>query len=99
MKVKYPVKCNDVEIGFDARPWDICVGDKSMQEHIIKVLQKILDDIIFRSAPIKEHKRTKEKLYTELFGNANGYTTLSNEIKILSHGFDPKESFRKRKKK
>jgi hypothetical protein len=97
-KIKYPVECNDIKIGFDARPWDICIGDMSIQEHIIKSLQKLLDDIFTKAAPIKHWERTKEKVYSELFGNKNGYTTVSNDIKIVSHGFDPKESFRKRKK-
>ena len=95
--IKYPVSCNDVKIGFDARPWDIVIGDKTMPEHFIKALQKVLDDIFVRAVPIKHWERTKEKIYSELFGNSKGYTTLDNEIKIVSHGFDPKESFRKRK--
>ena len=96
-RIKYPVSCNDVKIGFDARPWDIVIGDMTMQEHFIKALQKVLDDIFVRAVPIKHWERTKEKMYTELFGNPKGYTTLDNDIKIVSHGFDPKESFRKRK--
>lgn len=96
--IKYPVSCNDVNIGFDARPWDICIGDKSMPEHFIKALQKTIEEIFSNAAPIKHWERTKDKIFTELFGNAKGYTTLPNDIKIVSHGFDPKESFRKRKK-
>ena len=96
-RIKYPVSCNDVNIGFDARPWDIVIGDKTMPEHFIKALQKVLDDIFVRAAPIKHWERTKDKVYAELFGNSKGYTTLDNNIKIVSHGFDPKESFRKRK--
>jgi hypothetical protein len=98
-RIEYPAVCGDVKIGFDARPWDICVGDKTMPEHFIKALKKILDEIFVWAAPIKHMKRTKEKIYTELFGNIKGdINPLPNEIKILSHGFDPKESFRKRKK-
>lgn len=98
-RIEYPSVCGDMKIGFDARPWDICVGDKSMPEHFIKVLKKILDEIFALAAPIKHIQRTKEKVYTDLFGNAKGeINSLPNEIKILSHGFDPKESFRKRKK-
>lgn len=98
-RVEYPAVCGDVKIGFDARPWDICVGDKSMPEHFVKALKKILDEIFVLAAPIKHMERSKEKLYTDLFGNPKGeINSLPNEIKILSHGFDPKESFRKRKK-
>jgi hypothetical protein len=98
-RIIYPVSCNDVKIGFDARPWDICIGDMTMRENFIKALNKILDEIFVSAAPIKGIARTKEKVYTEVFGNTNGYSTVDNEIKILSHGFDPKESFRKVKKK
>ena len=98
-RIEYPAVCGDVKIGFDARPWDICVGDKSMPEHFVKALKKLLDEIFVLAAPIKHMERSKEKLYTDLFGNPKGeINSLPNEIKILSHGFDPKESFRKRKK-
>ena len=98
-RIEYPAVCGDVKIGFDARPWDICVGDKTMPEHFVKALKKILDEIFVWAAPIKHMERTKEKVYSELFGNVKGeINSLPNEIKILSHGFDPKESFRKRKK-
>lgn len=98
-RIEYPAVCGDVKIGFDARPWDICVGDKSMPEHFVKALKKILDEIFVLAAPIKHMERSKEKLYTDLFGSPKGeINSLPNEIKILSHGFDPKESFRKRKK-
>ena len=98
-RIEYPAVCGDVKIGFDARPWDICVGDKSMPEHFVKALKKILDEIFVLAAPIKHMERSREKLYTELFGSPKGdISSLPNEIKILSHGFDPKESFRKRKK-
>jgi hypothetical protein len=30
-RISYPISCNDVKIGFDARPWDICIGDMSMR--------------------------------------------------------------------
>ena len=96
--IKYPISCNDVKIGYDARPWDICIGDMSMPEHFIKALQKTLEDIFSKAAPIKHWERTKDKVFTEIFGNTKGYDILPNEIKIVSHGFDPKESFRKRKK-
>jgi hypothetical protein len=98
-RIEYPAVCGDVKIGFDARPWDICVGDKSMPEHFVKALKKILDEIFVLAAPIKHMERSREKLYTELFGSPKGdISSLPNEIKILSHGFDPKETFRKRKK-
>jgi hypothetical protein len=39
----------------------------------------------------------KKKVIIDLFGDENGPTVNYNDIKILSHGFDLKESFRKRK--
>ena len=39
----------------------------------------------------------KKNVMIDLFGDANGPTINYNDIKILSHGFDLKESFRKRK--
>ena len=39
----------------------------------------------------------KKNVIIDLFGDANGPTINYNDIKILSHGFDLKESFRKRK--
>jgi len=97
--ITYPISCNDVKIGFDARPWDICIGDMSMRENFIKALNKILDEIFVSAAPIKGIARTREKVFKEVFGNTKGYSTVDNEVKIISHGFDPKESFRKVKKK
>ena len=39
----------------------------------------------------------KKRVIIDLFGDENGQTINYNDIKILSHGFDLKESFRKRK--
>ena len=73
--ITYPVSCNDVKIGFDARPWDICIGDMSMRENFIKALNKVLNDIFVSGAPIKGIARTKDKVYKEIFGNTKGYST------------------------
>lgn len=42
-------------------------------------------------------EETKKSVMRDLFGNENGPSVNYNDIKILSHGFDLKESFRKRK--
>lgn len=39
----------------------------------------------------------RQKMYKELFGNEKGPRYMTNEEKILAHGFDLKESFRKPK--
>ena len=41
--------------------------------------------------------REKKRVMIDLFGDENGPTVTGNDIKILAHGFDLKESFRKRK--
>jgi hypothetical protein len=75
------------------------LSDRVDSKHFVKALKKILDEIFVWASPIKHMERSREKLYTDLFGNPKGeINSLPNEIKILSHGFDPKESFRKRKK-
>ena len=42
-------------------------------------------------------EETKKSVMRDLFGNENGPSVNYNDIKILSHGFDLKQSFRKRK--
>jgi len=39
----------------------------------------------------------RKEVLMDLFGDENGPTINYNDIKILSHGFDLKQSFRKRK--
>ena len=42
-------------------------------------------------------EETKKSVMKDLFGNEKGPSVNYNDIKILSHGFDLKQSFRKRK--
>lgn len=44
-----------------------------------------------------EGSKIRIQIMTDLFDNKDGYKKQTNESKILSHGFDLKESFRKRK--
>ena len=97
--IKYPVKCHDTEIDYNSRPWDICIGDKEMKPHFIKALEASINKVFWYATIIKTWKRSKDKVFKDVFGSVDGYTTESNEVKILSHGFDPKVSFRKRKEK
>ena len=39
----------------------------------------------------------KDDVYSYMYGNKNGLRVMTDEQKILSHGFDPKTSFRKDK--
>jgi len=95
--ISYPIKCHDTEIDHNSRPWDICIGDKEMKPHFIKALEVSINKVFEYAIPIKTWKRSKERVFKDIFGSVDGYTTVSNEVKIVSHGFDPKVSFRKRK--
>lgn len=48
-------------------------------------------------AIFKNMNTVKDYIYTQIFGSPKGYLGQTNEGKIISHGFDPKTSFRKRK--
>ena len=41
--------------------------------------------------------KEREAIFKDIFGNPNGPTVTANDIKIEAHGFNKKESFRKRK--
>ena len=100
---EYPTKYKDVGIGIETRPWDILPGYKGIFDHFIidlyKELNKFFDIIednnkIFKADNLQ---RLKDETYRDIFGDPKGPSTNYNNIKILSHGFDLKESFRKRK--
>ena len=119
--LSYPVRCGDVSINKETRPWDILPGYKGIVEHFITDLYKEVNKF-FEIAEvnrvayrIKEAKYgwqnqneeystdmswiydVKKQVMIDLFGDEKGPTVNYNSIKILSHGFDLKESFRKRK--
>lgn len=110
--LSYPSDYNGMHIGIEARPWDIAPGSKGMETHFITDLLNEATkffDIIFdykietatERYNIKADKinanELKKKTFIDLFGYADGPKTQPNDVKILSHGFDLKESFRKRK--
>jgi hypothetical protein len=109
-ELEYPTKIenNNTEqkIGIDSRPWDLLPGYKGMPQNFIDALlketKKFLDLVEDNWKSIKtpenfniEHLR--KRVMIELFGYEDGPKIQPNDIKILSHGFDLKESFRGRK--
>ena len=98
-EITYITKLNSTSIGHETRPWDL-IGN-GIEDHLIHDLERLLSNLIvsledygYKKDVLKEFKNT---LFIDLFGSADGIKTQTNEGKILSHGFDLKESFRKRK--
>ena len=107
-ELEYPIEYsanNDVQkINVEMRPWDIVPGYKGMPDNMINALVKEVNkfiDLIFEYKKSLNLKFTPEEykkiIMVNLFGYEDGPKITSNNIKILSHGFDLKKSFRKRK--
>ena len=104
ISISYIIKFGDTEINVETRPWEIA-DNTAFEDHLVTDLKKVVDDIIdefkrFKNINITSKNVTnlgdiKRKLYTDLFGYPEGPKFQTNEGKILSHGFDPKTSFRK----
>ena len=85
-------------IGDDARPWDMYPGEKAMADHFVTDLMNLLNRIYSLAEDEKLDMSTiRKKSFIDLFGNENGPRYQTDVEKILSHGFDLKESFRKGK--
>lgn len=99
-EIKYLVSYNNTSICHETRPWDL--SGNGMPDHFIKDLEKVLNDIVDFMHGTKLYDKEKisefkNDVFTDLFGFPDGMKTQTNEGKILSHGFDLKMSFRKRK--
>jgi len=99
-EIKYLVSYNNTSICHETRPWDL--SGNGMPDHFIKDLEKVLNDIVDFMYGTKLYDKEKisefkNDVFTDLFGFPSGMKTQTNEGKILSHGFDLKMSFRKRK--
>lgn len=117
----YPIKCGDISINRETRPWDLLPGTTGIEDHFISDLyrevikffdicedEKIKYEISAKSYGFYHYDAVyskdmswvddmRKEVLRDLFGNENGPSVNYNNIKILSHGFDLKQSFRKRK--
>lgn len=92
-------------IDVDMRPWDILPGYNGMPDNMVNALVREINGFIDL---LYEYKKSldglnltpesyRKSIMIDLFGYEDGPKIQPNDIKILSHGFDLKESFRKRK--
>lgn len=108
-ELEYPIEYQDNDmvqtINIEMRPWDILPGYTGMPDNMITVLVKEANnfiDLIFEYKKSLEGLKISPELQgksimKDLFGYEDGPKIQPNDIKILAHGFDLKESFRKRK--
>lgn len=98
-ELSYISSFNGTQIGHETRPWDL--SGNGMPDHFIKDLEKVINGIIDYMIENKYDNESvqefKTKVFIDLFGSVDGVKTQTNDNKILSHGFDLKTSFRKRK--
>lgn len=102
--LSYPIEYGGTVISIDTRPWDIAPKSKGMQDRMIQVLLREANkffDIINDNKLVMAGRMTVEELrkqtFIDLFGYEDGPKIQPNNVKILAHGFDLKESFRKGK--
>lgn len=112
-KITYLVECNGSRISVDTRPWDIGDNESLSENHIkrlFSIIQDIMNELIFYKIPVyrnfesgyeyKESINTKwllDMINEDIFGDKRGIRFQTDSEKIISHGFDLKTSFRKRK--
>ena len=106
ISISYITKFGDTGINVETRPWEIA-DNTAFEDHLVTDLKKVVDDIIdefkrfkninviSKNVDITNLGDIKRKIYIDLFGYPEGPKFQTNEEKILSHGFDPKTSFRK----
>lgn len=105
----YYTSYHGTNISIDTRPWDLFhntfddhyVTDlKSLLDSIFGNIKQYKKVNVYK---LKDYKYTlsdnqvgelKSILYKDLFGNSEGPKFMTNNEKILAHGFDLKESFR-----
>lgn len=110
--LSYPISWRDTKIGIDTRPYDLTPGFDAMPDHFLGTLVREIDkffdvaiDNKVRVKPLTAFEFTNTKsvgelrkvVFKDMFGYEDGPKVQSNTVKILSHGFDLKESFRKAK--
>lgn len=107
LEYPYMFKSNLMQVKinkYDTRPWDIVPGYKGIPDHFITALYrevlKFIDIMVTYKNTIDfkvSIESISNDILRDLFGSERGPQEQPNNIKILSHGFDLKESFRKRK--
>lgn len=104
--LEYPVRYHrndDMQcINVDMRPWDLLPGYKGIPDNMINALlneaRKFIDLLIqYKKTSGTHEENYPKRIMIDLFGYEDGPKIQPNDIKILSHGFDLKQSFRKRK--
>lgn len=108
-ELEYPMEYSSnnmtQHIDVDMRPWDILPGYNGMPDNMVNALVREINSFIDL---LYEYKKSldglnltpesyRKSIMIDLFGYEDGPKIQPNDIKILSHGFDLKESFRKRK--
>ena len=104
--LEYPKTYNGVSLGVEARPWDLLPGYQGMPGHFVDDLYKevtqFFDTVESLALDLSGghysgwHELRKEVM-KDFFGPTGKPEIQPNDIKILSHGYDLRESFRKRK--
>ena len=107
-ELEYPKSYDGERPGIEARPWDLLPGYQGMPGHFVGDLYKetvnFLDTVedlteSFSGLHYSKWEDVRKDVMRDLFGPTGKPETQPNDIKILSHGFDLKDSFRKRKEK
>lgn len=112
-RITYVTECNGSRVSVDSRPWDIvCDGSLSEHyiKTLYDIINNIINEIKYYKIPIyyrfytydhstvcKDVSYFRDEINNELFGNKKGIRFQTDSEKIISHGFDLKTSFRKRK--
>lgn len=105
--ITYLIEYHGAKVSVDTRPWEIA-DNKSMEDHYVADLLKVLNDIFTEAKEHKTQVKSdndtfyrtysfndiQRDTYTEIFGSPEDPKFMSNNEKILAHGFDLKESFR-----
>lgn len=97
---KYTNKAMSQDIDVESRPWDIDPRCGAFPDRMIDILYREVVkfvDIIHEVVDKNKINEIRKEIMIDLFGYEDGPKVQTNTLKILSHGFDLKESFRKRK--
>ena len=102
-ELRYPREYQDNHVNrFDTRPWDVLPGYSGIQSHMIKALYKEAQNFFDTLEGYKKClnggdriEEIRKDTMLDLFGITGKPDIPQDDIKILSHGFDTKTSFRR----